>query len=200
MGILVYCLNLPRPPFHTHQDEARWGGPAHTHSYREVSCLSVFGSITFVHMEEMESWEQNIVDPKLVMQWEDLHKCSKSISEQRPVFISSVSNSSMETTMFLLLFPTQRAKTFKSLQQRPNSPALGANAKVSDVCWRALENLTCCSRAAEDLLCAFSLSIFSSSSSLCPWLRKSWAAPLLYACVTPLGCGQQFLMRNRSPE
>lgn len=49
-------------------------------------------------------WELNVAGPRLVIWREDLHECSTSTSEQRAELSSPVSDSRMETTMFLLLF------------------------------------------------------------------------------------------------
>lgn len=160
MGILVSCLNLPRPPFPTREAGARWGGPAHPPLLHRGFLSPGFGVHHLCAHGGNESWEPNIVVPRLVMPWKDLHKCSASTSEQRPELSSSLSDSRMETTMLLLLLPTRWAKAFSSLQQWPNSAALGGNDRTSDVCLRALENLICCHWAAEDLpFCIFPMHI-----------------------------------------
>lgn len=183
------------------QEGVGWGGLAHKPLlHRGFMSLGLGVCHLCMHREE-ELGQQNTVIPRPVRQWEDLHKRRTSTSEQRPELSSSVSDSLRETTMFLLLFPAQQAKNFPNLQQWPNSAALEAKARTSDICLRALENLICCWSCCRPALC-ISLPTFSSIPSLCPCLRKSWAALLLQAWATLLGWGQQFLMHNnrKSPE
>lgn len=113
VGILVYCLNLPRCPLHTYQDGARRGGPAHMSLlHRGFTTLGLGVHHLCTHGGN-DLWELNVAGPRLVRWREGLHECSTSMSKQRVELSSPVSDSCMETTMFLLLF-------FQANKQKPS--------------------------------------------------------------------------------
>lgn len=52
-----------------------------------------------------------------------------------------------------LSIPSPTSKNFQNLQQWPNSAALEAKARTSDICLGALENLICCWSCCRPALC-----------------------------------------------